>query len=43
VLLVIMTLWAPSKNAMRYAYSDEVAVAQHDEYSDDDACACCRH
>ena len=34
VLLAIMWLWAPSKNAVRYAYSEEISL--DDEYDDDD-------
>ena len=31
VLLAIMWLWAPSKNAVRYAYSEELALDSEDE------------
>ena len=34
VLLTIMWLWAPSKNAIRYAYSEELAL--DDDYIDEE-------
>ena len=31
-----MWLWAPSKNAVRYAYSDEVGLSDDDYYDESD-------